>query len=229
MAPRKKAADEAATPIPAPGAPGAPALPDNAPDAGEEDTAALAAIAAGDDAPEIATRDTEGRLPPGDDTLKTATGVPGPMRAIEVGPGETGVLDNTAPALATIDEAPPVLTAEQIENIRLKKRVLALEAEVTDLQERIGEIRSQAQAEIDHLNERIAGSAHKPPPAPVPAKDPLREARSFGVLATWLGPGMYGGPYYTTAGVQMPHAMGLTIGYFPAADIARSPEQFKAG
>lgn len=209
MAPRKKAADEAATPIPAPDAPGAPALPDNPPDAGEEDTAALAAIAAGDDAPEDA-KDAE-IDPPNPDALAAE------------------VLTPDAPVLATIDEAPPVLTEEQIENIRLKKRVLALEAEVTDLQERIGETRSQAQAEIERLQELLAGMSHKPPPAPVPAKDPLREAKSFGVLATWLGPGMYGGPYYTTAGVQMPHAMGLTIGYFPAADIARSPEQFKAG
>lgn len=207
MAPRKKAADEAATPIPAPDAPGAPALPDNAPDAGEEDTAALAAIAAGDDAPEAVKDEID---PPNPDAPAAE------------------VLTPDAPVL-TIDEAPPVLTEEQIENIRLKKRVLALEAEVTDLQERIGETRSQAQAEIERLQELLAGMSHKPPPAPVPAKDPLREAKSFGVLATWLGPGMYGGPYYTTAGVQMPHAMGLTIGYFPAADIARSPEQFKAG
>ena len=207
MAPRKKAADEAATPIPAPDAPGAPALPDNPPDAGEEDTAALAAIAAGDDAPEAVKDEID---PPNPDAPAAE------------------VLTPDAPVL-TIDEAPPVLTEEQIENIRLKKRVLALEAEVTDLQERIGETRSQAQAEIERLQELLAGMSHKPPPAPVPAKDPLREAKSFGVLATWLGPGMYGGPYYTTAGVQMPHAMGLTIGYFPAADIARSPEQFKAG
>lgn len=214
MAPRKKVADEATTPIPAPDAPGAPALPDNAPDAGEDDNAATLAALARDsaDAPEAA-KDAE-IDPPDPDALAAEVQAP----------------DAPAPVLTSvIDEAPPVLTEEQIENIRLKKRVLALEAEVGDLQERIGEIRAGAQAEIDHLNERIAGSAHKPPPAPVPAKDPLREARSFGVLATWLGPGMYGGPYYTTAGVQMPHAMGLTIGYFPAADIARSPEQFKAG
>lgn len=212
MAPRKKAAEEVVTPIPAPDVPGAPALPDNAPDeAGEDDSeATLAALALDSaDAPEVKNAEAD---PPTPDA--TAASAPAP----------------DAPALSpssVIDEAPPALTEEQIENIRLKKRVIALEAEVSELQERIGETRSMAQAEIEHLQERLAGASHKPPPAAVPMKDPLREAKSFGVLATWLGPGMYGGPYFTVAGVQMPHAMGLTIGYFPAADIARSPEQFK--
>ena len=210
MAPRKKAADEAATPTTAPDAPGAPALPDNppeatspaegvspdastepAPEAGEDDTtsAALAALAAEDDAP----------------------------------PAEV-------PAIApTVDETAPVLTDEQREIIRLKREKLALEDEVTALQERIGEIRASAQREIDRLKSALEGSAHKPPPAPVLSKDPLREAKSFGILATWLGPGTYGGPYYTVAGVRMPQAVGLTTGYFPAADLHRSPDAFKVG
>lgn len=215
MAPRKKAAEEAATPIQAPAAPGAPALPDNAPDeSGEDDHAATLAALALDsaDAPE-ASKDAEVDPPTPDAPAAEVT--------------TSGAPAGEPVLVSTIDEAPPVLTEEQIENIRLKKRVIALEAEVTELQERIGELRSSAQAEIEHLNERLAGASHKPPPVAVPMKDPLREAKSFGVLATWLGPGMYGGPYYTIAGVQMPHAMGLTIGYFPAADIARSPEQFK--
>lgn len=212
MAPRKKVADEATTPIQAPDAPGAPALPDNLPDE-DDDSAALAKLAAEDDAPVVEAAKVEVDAAPILDT---------PVEPAQEASPYAPVLTNV------IDEAPPVLTEEQRENVRLKRQVLSLEAEVNELQERIGEIRSSAQAEIDRLNGLLAGIAHKPPPAAVPAKDPLREARSFGVLATWLGPGMYGGPYYTVAGVQMPHAMGLTIGYFPAADIARSPEQFKA-
>lgn len=210
MAPRKKAADEAANPTTAPETSGAPALPDNppeatspaegvppdastdpAPEAGEDDTtsAALAALAAEDDAP----------------------------------PAET-------PAIApTIDETAPVLTDEQRELVRLKREKAALEGEVTALQERIGEIRAAAQTEIEAIKSQIAGMSHKPPPAPVLSKDPLREAKSFGVLATWLGPGTYGGPYYTVAGVRMPQAVGLTTGYFPAADLHRSPDAFKVG
>jgi len=217
MAPRKKAADEAANPTPAPDAPGAPALPDNPP---EVASAMPAEGVPADSAPALASDEAE------EDAHKAA------LEALaaedDVEPAAAPVEPSAPPEVVSTIDAAPVLTDEQMEVIRLKREKVALEAEVTALQERIGEIRASAQTEIESLRSQLAGMSHKPPPAPVYAKDPLREAKSFGVLATWLGPGIYGGPYYTVAGVRMPQAVGLTTGYFPAADLLRSPDAFKA-
>lgn len=99
-------------------------------------------------------------------------------------------------------------------------------SEADILREQIDRMRRQYEADMREASDRIAALSHKPPPAPVPTRDPLREAKLFGVLATWKGPGTYGGPYYTLSGVRMPTATGITTGYFPAADIERHADLF---
>ena len=99
-------------------------------------------------------------------------------------------------------------------------------SEVEMLRAQMEQMRQRHDADMRAASEHIASLSHKPPAAPVPTRDPLREAKLFGVLATWKGPGTYGGPYYAITGVRMAQATVITTGYFPAADLERHADLF---
>lgn len=85
------------------------------------------------------------------------------------------------------------------------------------------------EARMQELAAKIA--AKKPAPVKVAPPTPamsskIAEAQRFGVLATWKGPGTYGGTYYTLKGERMSSASGLTVGYFSLACIRKFPDQF---
>lgn len=100
------------------------------------------------------------------------------------------------------------------------------ESEVDRLRRLLAEQEQRHERDMRSASDRIAELSHKPAAAPEPVRDPLREAKLFGVLATWKGPGTYGGPYYTLKGVRMPHATGLVTGYFPRACVDKFVDQF---
>jgi len=171
-------------------------------------------------------------------------GAPAPSPSVDApsAPADPGVLASPAP--------PAVVEPEEAEDALAKlasdadddgppdalSGVLALSSspgpsnpvmsEVEMLRAQMEQMRQQHEADMRAASEQIASLSHKPPPAPVPTRDPLREAKLFGVLATWKGPGTYGGPYYTTTGVRMAQATGITTGYFPAADLERHADLF---
>lgn len=125
------------------------------------------------------------------------------------------------PALSSLPSAPP---EEPVEN------------EIDRLRREMAEMKFAHEREMQRVRdlaiEESESRAHKPAPPPPPAfsspraPDPLREAKAFGVLATWNGPGTYGGPYYTLRGDRMPQATGLTTGYFPRACVEKFVDQF---